>query len=504
MKELPSENRKNAVKNSFWNLITSVMIKAGGFILTIILIRILMPEGFGIYTLVFSIAMIFFSLGDLSIGSAFIRYTSHSLSKEPKKASAYHFYILKIKFIFSILSSASLLILAYPLSFLIFKNPQLFLPLIFSSVYIFMISIESFYTQLFYALEKVHYIAIKELISQTLQILGVLLILLFLSTNYHISGIFLLYTLISIAMAIFTLIYSRKLVPKLFKRDKEEIDKKSIKKFILFLTIGSVSATVFVWVDAILISLFLPIEYLGFYKSAFALIFGIAAILSFPNMVFLPILTKADSSKLKEIMDRIIRYYMILIIPSILGLLALGRYFIKLFFGDPSLPAAIPLYFLSFLIFPIILSGLLQNLFTAKEKPQVFTKLTIITSILNIILNIFLIKLFSNISPLWGIAGAAIAVEISWFFYLLGFLYYVKREFKFWVSFKSIIKPIIAGLVMFILIFASIHYINKMNIILGALEVLFGIVIYFGVLYILKGITKSDFNFFYNVIKKNN
>ena len=63
-------------KNAGWNLATGLVTKIGGLIFTIILARMLMPELFGVYTLVLSITIIALVFTDLGLGNAVTRYLS--------------------------------------------------------------------------------------------------------------------------------------------------------------------------------------------------------------------------------------------------------------------------------------------------------------------------------------------------------------------------------------------------------------------------------------------
>ena len=112
-----NENIKEGiVKNSFWNLCTSLIMKFGGLIFTILIARLLLPEGYGIYSIIFSIVMVFLTLSDLGINYAAIRYLSYAIEHDRKKVKSYYNYLLRLKILLTVTSSIALLILAYPLS----------------------------------------------------------------------------------------------------------------------------------------------------------------------------------------------------------------------------------------------------------------------------------------------------------------------------------------------------------------------------------------------------
>jgi len=485
--------KEGLVKNSFWSFVNSIVKQIGSLILAIILARFLMPKGYGLYSIAISMLMIFFTFTDLGINGSLVRYLSSALKEDKRKIPAYHRYLLKLKFFLTITASLLFILLSYPLAFYVFKNPQLLLPFLIASFYLFVFSFDSFYTQVFYSIEKVQYISFKESLSHILKIILVLFIFSFIASSYHIIGVFLSFILISIFMTLFSLFYIKKLLPEFYTKPEIKINKKRVRRFVKFLTIASISAIFFSGIDLVMLGIFVLPEYVGYYKAAFSLVFGIIGILNFPNLILLPVFTKLKNKQTKEVLIEVFRYISIITIPAIFGLLIFGRFFIKLFYRTPYLPATLPLYFLSFLIFPVISIGLFLSLFFAKEKPEIFAKLIFFISLINIILNLILINLFLLISSDWAMAGVAIATLMSWTIYFIFSVYIIKKEFKFSISFKPIIKPLIASLIMSGILFYILKSIKNMNLFFGIETILLGGLIYFLIMILIKGIEKKDF-----------
>ena len=494
--------KKSIVKDSFWSFVSTSISRLGGIIFTIILARFLMPENYGIYALVLSSATIFYTFADLGINQTIIRYLSFAVKRKKKQISSYYWYLLKVKLILASCSSLLLLLLSYPLSHFVFKNPLLFYPLVAASFYIFVLALDMFHSMVFYAIQKVNYLSMRELFSQISRIILAILIFYFVAQPNQVIGIFLSLILSSLFLILFSLYYIKILIPNLFEKLKEKIDKGRVRRFVGFLTIASISSVFFSHIDSIMIGLFLPTEYVGYYGAAFSLVLGAMGFASFPIVPLLPLFTKINKSKKELAFNRAIKYLSIITIPAIFGLLALGKYIIKIFYGFSYLPAALPLYFLSFLLFPAVSVGIFLSLFSAEEKPQIFAKLIVIACLLNIFLNFILIKLFLRISPDWAIAGAAIATVISWFFYLTASIIAIKKEFNFSMSFYPIIKPLISSIIMFLVLFYSLRFINNTNLFIGIFAILLGILVYFSVLFIIRGITREDIALLKLVIKK--
>ena len=114
--------KKSIIENSFWSLITSIIGRGGALIFTIILARFLMPERYGIFSIVLSVSMFFYIFADIGINTTAVRFISSSLSKKNKRAGNYYGYLLKLKLTLALTFFLLLVISAYPLSHYVFKN----------------------------------------------------------------------------------------------------------------------------------------------------------------------------------------------------------------------------------------------------------------------------------------------------------------------------------------------------------------------------------------------
>jgi O-antigen/teichoic acid export membrane protein len=487
--------KEQVIKNSFWAFASSLINRLGALIFTIILARFLLPEGFGLYSIVLSTAMIFYTFADLGINSTMIRYVSHALANNKKKVYAYHRYLLKVKFFLTLAVSSALLVLSYPLALYVFKNSALFVPFITAAFYIFVLSFDTFYTSFFYTIEKVQYVSFKESLSQILRIVFALVVFYVLASSYYVTGIFVSLALISLFLVVFVLYYLKKLIPEAFLYPGKgiRIDKVRILKFAGFLTIASISTIFFSYIDSIMLGMFLKPEFVGFYRAAFSLVSGVSGIILAPAVILLPMFTKLKKSKTENALSQIFKYLTIFAVPAAFGLLILGKYFVRFFYDYSYIPAALPLYFLSFLIIPVVYVSVFLPLFSAREKPQIFAKIIVAVSILNIILNYILIKALLPVSSIWATAGASIATLTSWIFYLIAVVYVSKKELGIAVSFKHLIKPFIASIIMSGAVLYTMTFFKDMTFISGTFEILLGALVYFGALFLIGGIKREDF-----------
>ena len=485
-----------AVGGSAWNLIASIIQRIGGFIFTVILARFLLPESFGLYNLTISIATIFFMFCQNGINATLRRYFSEVLNYHDKdKESGYFQYLLKIKLFVLFIALIILLIFAYPVSTIIFKNKSIFIPLLLAGCYMFIISLEQFFTAFFFSIGKVKYIAFKETIGQASRILIVLLMFLIIYSNPTIIATFISLILSIFVTLSFVIYKTYSISPYLFAKftDINKTDKKRIINFSLYLTFASISLVFFGSTDILMLGwLVKDTSYVGFYSSAFVLISSLSGLLTFAH-VLLPVFVKTGKDNLEKVFNKTFRYSIILSMPASFGFIILADYIINLIYGQNYAPAVFPLYFLSFLVVLSIQTGLFTELFSAEEKPKYYFKLLIGVIILNLVLNYILIKYLSIYSLVASITGAAIATLISWVVYSICLGILTKKKLGIKTNLIVCIKPLISSLVMVGLILLLKNSFKDITLLNGVILVISGIIVYFVSLFLIKGINKEDY-----------
>ncbi len=494
--------KEKLIQSSFWSFFSALVSRIGGLIFTILLARFLMPAGYGIYSIVISVVMIFQTFSDLGINMALVRYLAVAAEKNKKAMHSYFNYLLKLKLWLSLTFAFILLAIAYPLAHYIFRNPALLPSFLISALYVFILSLDTFYSNIFYSVDKVGYLGIREVINQIARISLAIVVFYLVSSANQVFGVVIALILVSIILIIFSYIISKKITPEIYSKSFEKIDKSKVNRFIGYLALVGIAYMLFFYMDSLILAIFLKPEFVGYYKASFSFIFGILGFVYFSNSVFVSIFSKMKQKQMSAAFDRVIKYACILVIPSIAGLLVLGKYFIRLFYGYAYLPSAISFYFLVFVLFPALFVNLILNLFFAGEKPKILVKLILLTSLLNITLNLLFIKVFLVLaSPIWATAGAAIATLISWFFYFFLSTQILQKEFKIYFPYKHIVKPLIASAIMAAAVLSYTLNIADMNAISGAIAMIIGVFIYFAVLFLLRGLHKSDFALLKIVLK---
>ena len=484
--------KEQVIKGSVWHFSSSIIMKIGGLIFTIILARLLLPEKYGIYSLAVSIALIFMVFTDLGTNQAVLRYIPSEMKKGKNKAASYFKFFTKLKITLLVLVSLILFLSSGFISNSIFKNPDLYKPLAISSAYIFLYSFIVFLGSLFFSLKKGQYVVYQESLIQILRIAGLLLVPILFLPQDHVFAVFLVLAIASIIVLIFFFYLLNKNFHFLLTEDKQKIDKKRIFKFISVLGIGGVATVFFGYIDSILIGLFVSnTAYIGFYKSASSIIYSFTGLFLFFR-VLVPAFTQLREKDLSFSINRIFRYLMIVAIPSVFGIAILSKYIIVAFFGYEYLPGALPLSLLSIIVISEIGSAIFTSLFVAKEKPKIYVTLLILATILNIILGISLINIFLKLSEEFAIIGLAIATLISSYFLSLFLYSAAKKNFNIQLKKSNFLKPLFASIIMAAFLYFVLNQFPDKNALVIGILILFSMIIYFAILFFIKGITKQD------------
>lgn len=484
---------KQAIEGSFWHGITTLTQRVGGLIFTIILARLLLPEGFGLYNLAISVTTIFFMF-QAGIDKTLGRYISEAF-KDKNKENAYFRYISKIKIIFLLIISLALVIAAYPLSVYILKKPVLFIPLLLAAIYTFFISLEQFFISFFLAIKKVKYNAINEIIYQSLRVILIFAAFSLIYSKPTINHTFFVLILSSLVSFLFLFFSMRYLSPHLLtgKNKISNKEKKRVTHFVGYFTLVTLSLLFFVNIDTIMIGLLIPdVASIGIYKSASLIILSIAGMIMFSS-VLLPFFVQLEDKDLEKAFNKVFRYLMIISIPATVGLAVLGKYFIVLIYGYEYLNAALPLYFLSPLIVFLIQVDLYRELFSAKEKPKDTLFITLFVILLDIILNYLLINYFLSYSTALAITGAALATLISVTVYVIGLAILARQKLHLKTNTELIIKPLISAFIMALILYFLKNYMGDINLLKGIFLVIVGIVAYFLSMLIIKGFKTDDY-----------
>jgi O-antigen/teichoic acid export membrane protein len=451
------------------------------FFLGIFIARNLGDVGLGKYSFAYTFVFFFAIFLDLGYNMLLIRDVSRDKSKVNKYVSnllSFRVICALIVFVFVVMT---INLMGYPSDT---KN----LVYLFA-IYILLDSFSTIYKVTFRAFERMEYEAVITISSNILRV-SLALIVIFLGYGLLLIG------LVFIFSSIFDLFISTIICEKRFVKSRTEFDlsffKNSIKIALPLVTI-SLFTTVFVSADTVMLSILKGDAVVGWYNAAYNLVLGLRIIPQLFVSALFPTLSYyyvSSRKSLKIVYEKYFRYLLMLGLPIAMGATLLSENIILLIYGSNFANSIIALQILSWDILLIFLYTILGCFLVAIDRQNEMAIAIVVTAIVNVVINIVLIPYLSYV----GAAVATIAAETI----LFGIYFYlISKYIHFLPVHKMLVKPLIALVFMtlFILFFNWLGFF---------IIVIVSIIVYFFILYMIKGISKDDIALIKEIIKIQN
>ncbi len=405
-----------AIKNSFWVVLTTLSEKFGGLILSIFLARLLMPDLFGLYGLALSTILIFSSLTDMGLGSTLIKYLSRIRDEERYKG--YVKYFFKLKFI--LVGFVSLVLLLSSKIIADYYHKPIFLALLSGVLFLIFMSFGGFFDAIFKSRNNFRYPFIRSILFQFFRVSFVLVfVYLFVNKLSEEPLLFAIFSLISFSAffsIIFVLYYASKKEGYSFldfsSNEPNKKIRKEILKFTLPLSALTLSGIFFGNIDKVFLGPLVGASIIGFYNIALSLVGTAASVIPF-SAAFFPIFSRLNK---RESEREFIKAILLVLASSMflfLFIFIFSDWIIFLIYGKAYLPAQPLLKLLSSMLLLLPISGLYQSYLISRGRTRFVASANIGATILNILLNYFLIMYFLQYSQLLAAAGAAVASILS-------------------------------------------------------------------------------------------
>lgn len=471
-------------KNTTYLTIAFIIQKTFSFLYYTYIARQIGDESLGKYGWALALTGIFALFIEFGLGPVLTR----EVARTKDKAKEYLGNVIGIKIIFAVVV---LLVLYATIG--IMDKPQVTKVMVYlASILIILDSFTFTFYSLFRAFQILRYEAIGIVIYQALIVIsGVIVIALKLPLPFLIGAI--------MVGSLFNFIYSFTLVIKKAQIKPRLRFNKKVLSFLLKIAIPFALAGIFVkastQIDVVLLGNLAGDRFTGWYlipskiTNALTVLPGAFATSFFPAMSYYFIVSR---ERLARIFERAMGYLLIISLPISAGVIVLADKIVLGMYGSVFEASIQPLkIFMISLVF-IFLNFPVGNLLNACNKQTINTINMGIALVVNIILNIILIPKYTFM----GASIAALATAVL----LLGLglpwvstiIYYSKKYIL-----VRFLKTLFSGSVMagFILFFRS-----QINILV---LIFIGALVYLGVLYILRGITKDDILSLYaSVVKK--
>jgi len=473
-------------KGSFIIFSLGILASIIGYGLRIYLARNLEVSDFGLFYAVLSFIGFFFIFKDLGVGSSLAKFLPEFLAK--KKYKEIKSSIL-LSMLFQLFIGSIIFIIVFSLSdylsIAVFRNTE-------AKTVIQILSFEFLiaFPVMRSILQGLHRMKAYGSIELTRTSL-VFLLVIFLAP-LSIEKVALSYLISSAVIQITFFLFIYHVSKKIFK-EKFVLRKKLIKKitaFSVLVFIASIASSVITYMDTILLTILRSLEEVGLYQVALPTSQMLLVFVTSLSVVLYPTLSEMWAKKQKRNLSSgvslITKLAFVFIIPLSFIFIAFPEIVISNLFGVEYIDAKVVLQILSLssIFYTLMIIGTVT--INAIGKPLVATKIIILISIINLILNLILI-------PEFGIEGAAITTLVSYF---IGFLLsirflnkYINMKF-YWLDLgKSILLGLLTlGIIFFIKSTLIIDVILESVISLGiAFLFYFFLTLYTGI------ITKEDF-----------
>ncbi|MDD3566444.1 MAG: oligosaccharide flippase family protein [Methanothrix sp.] len=272
----------------------------------------------------------------------------------------------------------------------------------------------------------------------------------------------------------------------------------NIRDYLAF-GLPTVPANLSSWVvtssDRYVIGILLSTAFVGYYSPGYALGNTIQMFVA-PLGVMLPaVLSKYyDENKLEEtkaILKYSLKYFLLLAIPSAVGLSLLSRS-ILLIISTPEIASEGYLITPFVAVSAVLFGGLvvINHILVLEKKTAITGSIYILAAALNFGLNLILI-------PYIGILGAAIATLVAYLSIFIIGIYYSFKYLTFDIDLYFILKSLFASIVMSLIIIRW----NPEGLSSVLITICACAVVYSTVLLILKGISREELIFFKNLFQ---
>lgn len=483
---------KTIVKSSIFVFLFLLFSRVISYFYRIIIAREFGPDVYGSYSLSISIFLFIVTLSLFGFNEGILRFIP--LYRGTKKIENIQ-YILRGTLLFLIISSilfgAILFFSAEFISITIFHNSTLILFLKILSLAFPFFMLASVFLGFIRGFEKAkeHSFISEFLQNVTKLIFLILLIYLGFKTNAiilsHFAGI-----LVVFLIAFF---YCRIKLPEIFKKSKiNNSSKKTINKQFLFyslpLIFSGILYALFGEVASILIGIFQNSAEVGFYNVALPL----AALMTFlPSLflqLFFPMITREFSEKnfklVYNLSKQVQKWIFIINLPIFLLMFVFSGAFINILFGPEYLVAEQTLKILLIGFFFYSMTQVSENLLLVIGKSKLlFTNLAIVL-FFNVLLHCLLI-------PVYGIAGAAISVMISYVLLYLISLFQVRYYLHITPLKKKMILVFVSAIISILILQLIKQFIPITFVSMICLGIFF-FLLYFFIIFLTKSLDQND------------
>lgn len=383
--------KKLLINNTIWSGIGEIINKGLQFLMIIILARYLNAAEFGKFSFIFSFVPLFLIITDFGLHFISVREIAKNLEETKKYLSN----IFTIKIILAFLTILTIFVTTQFLN----KTAEIKNLVYVYGLYVILWSFCEFFYTIFKAWEKFKYEALVK-IFRSLILFGAVILLIF--NHYGIKEIIWAHLLTVIIAFIVVIAATFKLIK--FSLSFDWPLWKYLFKESWPLALSSVFAIIYYRIDTTMISLMKTDQDVAWYFAPYNLVFGLIFVPQFIMQSFYPKMSQIWRSAKKELK---VFYYKIMFILGVLAsLMLIAVYFlaekiILLLYGAQYVPSVLALKILVLAVFFSYFSHVFMFTLTAMNKQKIYTYVTALGCIFNLITNFIFIPKYSFIGASW-------------------------------------------------------------------------------------------------------
>ncbi|MFH1125635.1 MAG: oligosaccharide flippase family protein [Candidatus Altiarchaeota archaeon] len=425
------------VKENVYGIGSQVLVVLAGVMSTLLFPRILGPESFGYFSLVFALANVFIFFSELGLATAVMKMIPVSIVR--KDTASYYRFFLRIKYVLTILSSFALFMLADYISLRFFKHPELASGIRLSSLFLFSYSlIYTFYDFLFVATKRNKFSFYVNVVFQSSRVaLPLLLYYFYRSYTSFILGLGLAASLGLIAGLLF-----RRNV-KVLDEGEGPLDYATLKKYVFYGMLWSLGSMLLQWIDSIVVGVYVSPTDVGIYRIGVMLISVVWLFIPVSSGVLFALYSEKtetnERDKINTVYRYSLRYSMIISSLVMVGIWLTSGYFIKFIYGEAYAAAAPVLLIFSLLAIEVSLNTINVPLLQGIGKIDLQTKYMVLVGLLTALGSIYASR--------YGINGVAFAVMCIRIVSIMLLTLYVLRNIKLNIDVGVYAKPLVSAVI---------------------------------------------------------
>ena len=362
-------------------IVAQIITYVLGFFITLFTARYLGAGGLGILSTALALTAILGTFGDLGLSTLLIREVARDKSLTNKYLS--NIVFLKVLLIFLMFGMIFL-------SVFLFRYDQLVSTVIYLITFSVIIGgFNGVLNAVFQSHEQMEYISVGIILNSILMLVGTLLCIF-----YGLDVIY--FAILYIISNVLVFIYTITVYVWHFSLPKIEFDPIFSKKIILMaipLSMASIFALIAFKIDTIMLSVIKGSIAVGYYSASYNLMQVFIFLPAVYATAIFPVFSSfhvSSKKALKNSYEKSFKYLMILSLPIAVGTTVLANQVILLIYKSGFEPSILVLQILIWAIPFIFLNYILSTILTAMDRQNLLLKITFISMIFNILLNIII------------------------------------------------------------------------------------------------------------------